>query len=98
MATVHVGIGNSDGKLSHAEWAEFWKLTNELLTEVGVTSQVYGVWHSLPARPYVNACWAVEVPDEHRDAVRAALRLLGGRYGQDSIAWLEGTTEFLEPA
>lgn len=97
MTTVHVSIGNTDGKLTHAEWADYYRLADELLTEV-LTTQVYGRWHSLPATPYVNACWAVEIPDEHVDALKDALGRLAAKFRQDSIAWLDGQTEFIAPA
>ncbi len=94
MTTVHVSIGNTDGKLSHAEWAEFFALVDELLTG-HVDIEVFGRWHSLPATPYVNACWAVEIPDELADTVRIALGSLARGFRQDSIAWLAGHTEFI---
>lgn len=96
MTTVYVSIGNTDGKLSHAEWAEYHALATELLTAT-VTTAVYGAWHSLPATPYVNACWAVEVPLIHVVVLKGALRKLAARFRQDSIAWAEARTEFLEP-
>jgi len=93
--TAYVSIGNSDGKLSHAEWAEFYSQARELLTEIGVTSQVFGAWHSFPASPYVNACWAVEIPAAHVDAVKSALRALARRFRQDTIAFAVAETELL---
>lgn len=94
MTTVHVSIGNTDGKLSHAEWAEFYKLADELLTDT-VTVQVYGRWHSLPATPYVNACWAIGVPEDLLDPLKFVLGELARKFRQDSIAWLAGETEFI---
>lgn len=93
--TAYVSIGNTDGKLSHAEWAEFYGLTRELLTEVGVTSAVFGAWHSLPATPYVNACWAVQIPAVHVESVKLALRALARKFRQDTIAFAVAETEFL---
>ncbi len=95
--TAYVSIGNTDGKLSHAEWAEFYALTRELLTELGLTLQVFGAWHSLPATPYVNACWAVLVPAVHVDAVKGALARLAEKFCQDSIAFAVAETEFISP-
>ncbi len=94
MTAVHVSIGNTDGKLTHAEWAEFYRLADELLTAT-VATATSGRWHSLPATPYVNACWAVEVPPEHVDALKGVLGELGRKFRQESIAWLAGETEFI---
>lgn len=94
MTAVYVSIGNSDGKLSHAEWAAFYRAADELLTET-VATQVYGRWHSLPATPYVNACWAVEIPDVHIEVFKGVLAELARAFRQESIAYLSGQTEFI---
>lgn len=95
MPTVHVSIGNSDGKLSHADWARFYSLVDLLVAEKAAT-HVHGRWHSLPATPYVNACWAVEIPDDQVEALKGQLGWLAQRFGQDAIAWLSGVTELIE--
>lgn len=95
---VYVSIGNTDGKLSHEQWALFYSLTNELLTEVGLVQTVLGAWHSLPATPYVNACWAIVPDPRHVPALRDALARLAARFNQDSIAWAQTfETEFIHP-
>jgi len=96
MTTVHISIGNSDGKLSHTVWASYWESVDKLL-RVDAVTHVYGVWHSLPARQHVNACWAVEIQPEYVEVIKGELRRLARIFGQDSIAWLEGHTEFLAP-
>ena len=96
MSTVYISIGNSDGRLAEAEWLQFRGLTHELLTEVGVTSAVHGAWQSF-VPPYVNACWCVEVPDEHEAAIVDMLRHLAAKFRQDSIAYAVASTTFLEP-
>lgn len=94
---AYVSIGNSDNKLTHDEWAQFYALTDELVRTT-VTTRIYGAWHSLPAQPWVNACWAIDVPDEHVVALKSALRHLAKKFRQDSIAWAEAPhTEFLSP-
>jgi hypothetical protein len=89
VVIVYVSIGNSDDKLSQAEWADFWALTDELLTKLHLTSMVHGVWHSASVTPWQNACWCVDVKLEHVDAVKGALARLAESFGQDSIAWAE---------
>lgn len=95
MTTIYVSIGNTDGKLTHQEWSEYFRKVNDLLTESRAATAVYGVWHSLPATPYVNACWAVEIPAVNLEAAKDVLRTLARRYRQDSIAFATATTEFL---
>lgn len=96
MRTVYISIGNSDHKLTDQQWQEYRDLTHELLTEVGITSAVHGSWQSF-VPSYVNACWCVEVPPEHEDALKDTLRQLAAKFEQDSIAWAVAETEFLKP-
>jgi hypothetical protein len=93
--TVHIAIGNSDGQLSHEQWERYWNAVHELLA--AEATRIHGVWHSIPPWRYVNACWAVEIEQARTDHVRAKLIELARAFGQDSIAWLEGETEFLSP-
>lgn len=103
MITVYVSIGNTDGKLTHTEWAEFYALTAELLGTVeaggvGLVKTTLGAWHSLPATPYVNACWAIMLDQRDVEAVTRGLGALARRFRQDSIAWAEvDATYFVEP-
>lgn len=94
--TVYISIGNSDGRLTNAEWLEYRGLVHELLTDVGITAAVHGAWHSFVPK-FVNACWCVEVPDEHEDALVSTLRQLATKFRQDSIAYAVAETTFLKP-
>ena len=92
---VYVSIGNSDGKLSAGEWAAYWTATHALVRRRA--SRIYGVWHSLPATPYVNACWSFEVPVEAEAGLQEELRMLCREFRQDSVAWGAAETTFLTP-
>jgi hypothetical protein len=93
--SVYVSIGNSDGKLSPADWSRFY---NEVdLVVRGGASRVHGRWHSFPAEPFVNAAWCVEFPsDSVIGAVKDELLLLAVKYQQDAITWdVADQTEFI---
>lgn len=93
MITVYISIGNSDDKLSQAEWAAYYRDVN--LAIRNWIGDVHGQWVSEPASAWQNACWCVEV-GEGRDGLRDALADLARKYRQDSIAWAEApVTEFL---
>lgn len=92
--SIYISIGNSDDKLGQALWSAFHHRTNLLVREFSTT--VHGHWLSEPSAPWQNACWCVEVREDHQPELRDALRLIAGLYGQESIAWTEGTAEFLE--
>lgn len=93
--TVYVSIGNTDGRLSLEEWAQFFRETNDLMTGVKFINQVYGVWHSLPGQPYMNACWAVRVSAVNINPLREALRQLAKKFRQESIAFSYAHEDFV---
>jgi hypothetical protein len=90
---VYVSIGNSDDRLTQAEWSAFcWQVDN-LFHDV----EKHGAWYSLPAAPWQNACWCVELAIGYVDDLQAALRSLARDYRQTSVAWAVAETEFLRP-
>lgn len=93
---IYVCIGNSDDKLSQEQWHLFFSHVRTLIERHA--SQVYGVWHSLPAERWQNACFGFEVRDaDKREFVRMRLGVLAADYGQDWIAWTEGETAEIKP-
>lgn len=88
MTTVYVSIGNSDDKLTQAEWAEFVADVDRLMTGMPhADAQVHGRWLSEPSSQWQNACWCVELrTPEALSLARAALRMAVRDYRQDSIA------------
>lgn len=95
MITVYVSIGNSDDKLSQADWSEFWGRVHH---RVGSAPKVHGMWTSQSTWRWQNACWCIEVRDDYVDTLKAELRKLAKEFRQDSIAWAPAQVEFLGPA
>lgn len=93
LITVYVSIGNSDDKLSQAEWAKFWGETQAAVC--AFADRILGEWLSAPASPWQNACTAFEVERGRVPDLRARLARLTARFRQDSIAWAEAQTEFV---
>jgi hypothetical protein len=94
MSTVYVSIGNSDNKLTQAEWAEFGRDFRRSIRRYA--SEVYGEWHSSPTSAFQNACIAFAVPVGKVEALRGELTEMREYYQQDSIAWAEAPrTEFI---
>jgi hypothetical protein len=97
---AYVSIGNSDDKLTQAEWSNF---ILDMSAEVASLGKMHGAWFSGPASPYQNACWCIEFggPDAQATAnvVAEAKELtakLARKYRQDSIAWARvAETEFI---
>lgn len=106
---VYVSIGNSDDKLTQAEWAHFYTSVRHLLANdlqpreaegwgslAFSAPTIHGRWQSVPSDPWQNACWCVEIEDHDAPAIQHELKLLAAKFRQDSIAWAEVCdTEFL---
>lgn len=95
--TVHLSIGNSDGKLAQPEWADYYAETDAMVRAYAV--KVFGAWVSLPTSPYQNACWAFEMhPAEDWLLFQRRIARLAKKWGQDSIALNRSETQFVTPA
>jgi hypothetical protein len=90
---VYVGIGNSDDKLTQAEWAKFTVRTYLTCDRYGA---VVGVWYSNSNSEYQNACICV-TQVKRNSQLKRALEALAGEFRQDSISWAEAKTSFIQP-
>lgn len=93
MTVVYITIGNSDDKLSQAEWAAFQQRTDSIVAPP--KTWVYGRWTSLPTSPFQNACWCVRVDPRDVERMRRELADLALEFRQDAIAWAEATAEMI---
>lgn len=93
MKTIYVTIGNTDDKLTQAEWSRF---VGDVGTEIADLSQQIQ-FHGFPPgdAPWQNACWALDIHPVHADELRDHLAELAAKYRQESIAWAEATVEFI---
>ena len=92
--SIHIAIGNSDDKLTQAQWADY--VTSVDVAVRRAASVVHGYWHSMPDAPWQNAAWSFQVSAESsRVMLRLSLAALAKRFRQDSVAWNESVTEFL---
>ena len=85
--TVYASIGNSDDKLTQAEWSGFVRTFR--ISVKAEANRILGNWHSPPDDAYQNACMGFEIGDAEADRLMNTLRELAGQYRQDSIAWAE---------
>lgn len=101
QTTIHIAIGNSDDKLSQSRWADYVAFVDWSIR--AVAAEVHGAWHSLPTSQWQNAAWAFVIRNEAgngepEDWLRKRLAKAAHRYDQDSVAWNESVTEFIEAA
>ncbi len=93
MKTVVVQIGNSDNKLSQAEWSDFVCYVRDA---IGQHSEIIhfdgGSKHD---SHWQNACFVSEVSDDNRERLMSDLRSHRERYRQDSVAVTIGDTVFI---
>lgn len=94
--TIWVSIGNSDDKLKQGLWAEFVSNVDTVIRTSA--EKIWAETHSVPNAPYQNAHWCFEVNVAAKPLIREKLAMLASYYSQDSIAWLEGESEFITPS
>ncbi len=82
---VYVSIGNSDGKLTQAEWAIF--VSRVRLAIAGYAEAIHGKCYSASHAFKQNAIFSFEIEPEDAAMLREDLRVLATKYQQDSIAW-----------
>lgn len=93
---VYISIGNSDDRLTQAEWSKFVLAISTQV--ISLAPQIHGAWASNPVGPWQNACWCVEFASEATAlTARDEARMLAGEFQQESIAWAIAQTEFLTP-
>jgi hypothetical protein len=91
-----IQIGNSDEKLTQAEWSEYIAAVNQNLQNWQPTIHFLG--YSPPDAPWQNACWVFEVQDEELwiEQLKVELAYIARQFRQDSIALTLGYTEFVK--
>lgn len=95
--TVYASIGNSDDKLTQAQWSAYARRFQVEINQYA--QQIHGVWHSAPADPYQNMCVCFEIRPHDVRAVRYLLAMTTRDFRQDSIAWaVAPVTEFVTVA
>jgi hypothetical protein len=96
MKTLTILIGNSDDKLTQAEWSKFVDCVRGVVFGASFATHFDG--GTYPNSPYQTACWVVRVTDGSGKHLRAQLAELARCFQQDSVAVIEGDTEFVKAA
>lgn len=94
--SVHIAIGNTDNRLTQQEWAEFYDAVDQRIRMFveSANGTVHGRWVSPSTAPFQNACWAFT--GGHQESLIEHLSHLAQRFRQESIAWTEGDTVYIE--
>lgn len=94
--TLAILIGNSDDKLTQKNWVRYVQDVGICVARFSMTIHHHG--HSNTVSIWQNACWVFEfdAPGAKVDDMKELLRKIAKRFKQDSIALVEGKTEFLK--
>ena len=88
---IVIQIGNSDNKLTQQEWSEFWHAVNNSVSNN--CHEVHFSGLSDGNAPWQNACWVAN--PMKLNILKNELSRLCVTYNQDSIAIIEGNTQFV---
>lgn len=93
VKSVVVQIGNTDNKLTQAEWSHFVVAVNAKISEGSIAVHFMGgsAWDA----PWQNACWVCGVLEDEVDELLGELTKVRKAYKQNSIAVQVGDTQFI---
>lgn len=99
QTTIHIAIGNSDDKLTQRQWARYIDAVDDAIKQAAV--EVHGRWYSAPDVQWQNAAWAFVLREDMggeftKGWLKARLGDIAKQFGQETIAWNESVTEFIE--
>lgn len=96
MKTLSILIGNSDNKLTQAEWAEFFHATDRIIQQYEWRRHFSAC--SSGCSPWQNACWVVVIEggEEKVEKLKENLSVVRALYKQESVAIVIGSeTEYV---
>lgn len=93
MKTITIQIGNTDNKLSQQQWADFFHNADIVIRNYATEVHFFG--GSENWKPWQNLCWVITAADYMIEPFKKSMMILGAEFGQESVAYTEGVTEFL---
>jgi len=91
--TVTLVIGNSDDKLPQSRWADFLRQTDHYVNFYSV--QIFFSGFSKADVPWQNAAWVFLIYPANIPQIMETLKDLRAKFDQESVAWVQGQTQFL---
>jgi len=92
MKTIVISIGNSDNKLTQVLWSEF---VDDVDTAIRTSGKIHFFGGAANWMPWQNVAWLFDCDEGEIELLKRYLTQLRKRFNQDSIAYIEGNTEFL---
>lgn len=94
LETAIILIGNSDDKLSQREWSDYQHAVGESVHAYAEDCEFQGA--SAANAPWQNAAWVIVSTAISLTLLKQSLNTIRKRFNQDSIAWIQGNTEFIK--
>lgn len=93
MITIVVSIGNTDNKLTQAEWSEFVGGVNKVVSMFAKNVHFFG--GSANWMPWQNVAWIFDCEDEKVFVLKESLTFWRMKYNQDSACYMESMAELI---
>lgn len=93
MKTITVQIGNSDDKLTQATWSIFVQDVRKVISDY--CHAIYFFGGSSGWESWQNVAWIAECYEDRIPSLKKELAKMRVAYGQESVAYMEGETEFI---
>jgi hypothetical protein len=90
---VYLSIGNSDDKLTQAEWCSYNLEISTMV--VSYATKIHGAWSSNPVGPFQNSAWCLEFSGAVANEAKNNAIEVRKKWRQDSVAWAIAETEFI---
>jgi len=99
-ATISIGRGGGERRLSDNDWASFSGSIGSLLGHIGATvfvkaAESIGEWEGVPEE---SRTWVADIGDYSHSFIIGWLEMSGGVFEQDAIALTIGETTLVEPS
>lgn len=92
--TVVIQIGNTDDKLTQSEWSQYVEDMSRVIEMWATTIHFFG--GSSTWEPWQNVAWVIECSQRNQlELQNELIPIIRHRFGQDSVAWTKGSTEFI---
>lgn len=93
MKTITIQIGNSDNKLSQAEWAHYAQAVK--LIVFNFARKIHFSGGSATWEPWQNIAWVIIPLNDDLQEFKEALIIVRQNFNQESMAFAVGETIFL---
>lgn len=93
MKTITLQVGNTDNKLTQQAWNTYVEAMRVLIGKHASAVHFFGAPPTY--EPWQNVAWVFTGEGERLAELRKSVVTLRQHYNQESVAWIEGSTELI---